>query len=111
MPPNNATDLSERVAELFVLTASLYFSGSPNPDPSASPRDVALHDAARFLLALNAPPAPGEAALLRGLVDGLRDAAAHAHGASRHDLATALYSRAEAVAGLIAGDNLDRSKG
>jgi len=103
-------DLSERLTELFVLSAALYFEDAPRPGAPPTSRQRALHETASLLMALTPATVRGEATEagrsdggLRSLIDGLGDAAELASAGAHPALGTELAAQADVLAGLAPG--------
>ena len=99
MSDTMTSELSERVSELFLLSAALYFAGLQGN--AEKEEETVLHDVSKQLIDLASSPNDLNEARLKLLSDGLCDAADLAISADLVQIATALKARAKAVAGLL----------
>ena len=91
------SELSERLSELFVLSAALYFAELGQTGDTAAPKSKMLHDIAWDLAVINTSPGSQEEARTKLLRDGLEDAAELAETAGSQEIATTLHNRAQAL--------------
>lgn len=99
MPEEVTSELSERLTELFVLSAALYFAGLRQT--GHEDQQIVLHRVSKDLIEITPSPGEENEASLKLLRDGLCDAADMATSAGLGQIAEALKHRAVSVSGLL----------